>query len=69
MLVTRWSPISKVQHTLDLPIEDQDLARYAAGALIQEAFPNLSPAQREFIMSGITPEEWLAAFPPDEDEE
>ena len=28
------------------------------GALVQEAFPNLSAAEREFILTGITAEEW-----------
>jgi hypothetical protein len=31
--------------------------------LIQEAMPNLSADDREFIMTGITPEEWNSAFP------
>lgn len=28
---------------------------------VQNAFPNLTAAQREFLMSGITPEEWKEA--------
>lgn len=33
------------------------------GELIQNAFPMLSADEREFIMTGITPEEWNRAFP------
>ena len=33
-----------------------------AGLLIQDAFPTLSADEREFIKTGITPEEWKAAF-------
>lgn len=30
------------------------------GTKAKDAFPELSPAQREFIMTGTTPEEWNA---------
>jgi len=33
---------------------------------IQYAFPNLTTAEREFFMTGITEEEWNAMFPDDE---
>ena len=29
---------------------------------IQDIVPNLSSSDREFLISGITPEEWLEAF-------
>lgn len=32
---------------------------------IQEAFRNLKPSEREFLLTGITPEEWLKIFPPE----
>jgi hypothetical protein len=36
--------------------------------MIDQAIPHLTADEREFIMTGITPEEWAKAFP-DEDEE
>lgn len=69
MKITRLSPVSLKENTLDLPITQSQLDAYRRGALIQEAFPDLPMAEREFILSGITPEEWLQVFPPDEDEE
>lgn len=36
--------------------------RWATGTLIQNAFPNLDADDREFIVSGNTPEEWEATF-------
>jgi hypothetical protein len=39
------------------------------GMLAQRAFPELSADQREFIMSGTTPAEWLAVFPDGEEED
>ena len=32
------------------------------GEMIQYAFPEYSPEQREFIMTGITPEMWNSMF-------
>ena len=32
------------------------------GTLIQYAFPKLSPDEREFILTGVTPKEWKEAF-------
>ena len=37
-------------------------AKWKEGALIQDAFPECSPEQREFLMTGITPSEWEEAF-------
>lgn len=48
------------------PMSKQDmmkgLADHAAGTLVQNVFPGLSADDREFLMTGITPEEWDAAF-------
>jgi hypothetical protein len=33
---------------------------------VQDAFPQLDADQREFLISGITPEEWDATFGDDE---
>ena len=63
MLVTRFSPFSHTKNTIDLNITAEQLARYENGEeLIQNVFPNLSPEHREFIKTGITPEEWDATF-------
>jgi hypothetical protein len=35
----------------------------AGGQVIQEAMPDVSPEDREFIMTGITPEVWAQQFP------
>ncbi len=48
---------------MELDITPEQLARYEQGnELIQNVFPNLSPEHREFIMTGITPEEWNVTF-------
>jgi hypothetical protein len=39
------------------------------GELIQVAMAALSPDDREFFMTGITPEKWDDIFPTDDDED
>ena len=62
MKVTRTSAFTGVTRTLDLPISEADLRAWNGGMLIQDACPDLTEDQREFIMTGITSEEWDAAF-------
>lgn len=69
MQVTRTSPLTGNTHTLDLPITEEQMQHWKSGALIQDAFPGLSPAEREFILSGITSEEWDATFGSDDADE
>ena len=69
MNVTRTSIVSGRTRTLDLPITSEQMAMYEAGCLIQTAFPNLTDDQREFILTGITAEEWDETFAPEDDDE
>jgi len=63
MKVTRTSAFTGVTRTLDLDISEQNLQDWEEGLLlIQDACPNLTSEEREFIMTGITPEEWIAEF-------
>lgn len=68
MLIARVSQLSGIPRILDLPITQEQLSAYESGTLLQEAFPNLCPADREFIKSGITDDEWQSIFE-EEDEE
>jgi len=67
MRVTATSILTGKCHTMDLPITEAQVTAFNAGVLAQDAFPELSAAEREFLISGITPEEWAEAFPPEED--
>jgi hypothetical protein len=62
MKVTRTSFYSGVTRTLDLDITEAQVQAYQDGAMIQIAFPNLSDADREFILTGVTGEEWIEMF-------
>lgn len=45
------------------------LFQYRQGAYIQEAFPDLSSEDREFLISGISPEGWKILYGEKSDEE
>lgn len=62
MQITRTSDFTGVERTLDLPITLEQYNSWKGGTLIQEAMPDLSPNDREFIMTGITSEEWDKEF-------
>ena len=57
--ITRTSMLSGIDRTKTFDITyDQYYAWYTEGELIQNAMPNLSASDREFIMTGMTDEEW-----------
>jgi len=63
MEITRLSTYSGQLRTLDLDVTDAQLEKYYhEGVLLQDAFPQLSAADREFVKSGITDEEWKEMF-------
>ena len=64
MEITRQSMISGVTRTLDLPITLDQLLAWNGGKLIQDAFPQLTASQREFLMTGTMDDEWDKAFGP-----
>lgn len=73
MLITRRSPHTHKELTLDLPVTEEQMAEWNGPhhtrRLIQDIFPNLTPAEREFIQTGYTQEDWDAMFPPEESED
>lgn len=63
MLVTRVSVISRKENSMELDVTQDQLNRYEFGlGLIQDIFPNLKCEEREFIKTGITPQEWEELF-------
>jgi hypothetical protein len=58
MIIVRQSPFTGKFNVRELDITEEQCDRWANGELIQVAFPNLSPDDREFFKTGITPEEW-----------
>ena len=66
MLIKRESMLSGIIHEMDLPVTNEQLAQWLGGALVQDVFPHLNADQREFLMTGIMPDEWDGAFGDDE---
>lgn len=60
MQITRKSQITGEVHTRDIPVTQAQLHKWnnGRGEYIQNAMPNLPSEWREFLMTGITPEEW-----------
>jgi len=70
MQVKMISPITGQANTRTIATDDPDrLLRWLQGEdqeHIQTAFPNMSPDDREFLISGTMPEDWDLVFGPDD---
>lgn len=58
MIITRKSNLTGIERTMEIPVTQEQLDAWENGALIQHAMPGLTDSQREFIMTGITDDEW-----------
>ena len=67
MVVVAISALTGHKHAAPLEITEAQVYDWVNGASIQDAMPNLSPEDREFLMTGITAKEWDSMFS-DEDE-
>jgi len=47
---------------MDLDITEKQYFSWKNGDLVQNVFPHLNSEEREFIVSGITPQEWKEVF-------
>lgn len=67
MKVTRKSQFSGVTRTKEFDVTSEQALLYNEGeTLIQHCFPQLSESDREFIMTGITEDEWEEMMNDDE---
>ena len=62
MLIAKTSSLTSKTHQMEIDVSDKQIALWMEGALIQDVMPNLTPDEREFIPTGITPAEWDEAF-------
>ena len=69
MKITRTSMFTGIERTLDLPITEAQIAQWQAGGLIQNVMPELSADEREFVMTGVTAQEWAGEFGDESDDE
>ena len=62
MKITRTSMFTGIERTLSLPITEAQISAWKAGGLIQDVMPQLSTDEREFVMTGVTAQEWASEF-------
>ena len=59
MIIKKISSISGKMNSMDIPITKEQYKDWQSGRTpVQVFFPQLSIDEREFLISGITPEEW-----------
>jgi hypothetical protein len=63
----RMSPVSGREHTMTVDATREEYRAWLDGTVIQEAMPRLTPDQREFLMTGITPDEWASIHMEDDE--
>ena len=62
MKITKTSILSGITRTKEINVNQSQIDKWVAGMLIQNAMPEVSVDDREFIMTGITSEEWDSTF-------
>tara|TARA_R100000781_G_C4031926_1_gene110873 strand:- start:202 stop:399 length:198 start_codon:yes stop_codon:yes gene_type:complete len=62
MQITKTSMFTGAVTTMDIDVTQEQLNEWENGKLIQEAMPDLSPDEREFIKTGVSPNEWNKMF-------
>ena len=58
MRIIRVSVFTGITRERDIDITEDQLERWKKGELIQNVVPHLNEEDREFILTGITEEEW-----------
>ena len=69
MIISRKNPMTGEVRSVSISITPEQLAAYESGTVIQLAAPNLTPDEREFILTGFLPEEFDALMADDDQEE
>lgn len=60
MIIRRTSPLTYRTHSLDLKLTYEQYLEWALeGSSPEEAMPDLTPDEREFVVNGIHPHEWV----------
>jgi|TARA_R110000787_G_scaffold63216_7_gene142442 hypothetical protein len=62
MLITKKSLFTGRVNSLEIDVTQADLDAWEDGMLIQDAMPDLTADEREFIMTGSNGNDWDAMF-------
>jgi hypothetical protein len=67
MLITRCSLLTGRIHEREIDVTEEQLAAWKGGRMIQDVMPLLSAEDREYLISGATPQEWAEHFGSEEE--
>lgn len=64
MLISKISTIDGSENVMDLDVTEEQLQELMSPGrrMIQDIFPDLSAEEREFLLTGVTPDQWRATF-------
>jgi hypothetical protein len=62
MLIGKKSMITGIKSEMDLNVTEKQITLWMEGELIQNVMPNLTPAEREVLISGMSIAEQEAVF-------
>lgn len=62
MIIKRKSPLTGKINILDINVTLSQMNKWDNGELIQNVMPDLTDDEREFIMTGMTAEDWDYLF-------
>lgn len=57
MRVSRYNPFTGKTNSMELDVTPEQLSDWQNGTLIQDAMPQLTPEEREFLITGFLPQE------------
>jgi len=66
VIIVRKSPVTGKMNHRDIDVTAEQYASWENGTLIQDAMPNITSDEREFIVSGCTPADFDFLFPEEE---
>jgi len=71
IICQKTSPVSGLLNTMSINATPKQYDIWMAGTLLQDAMPEATVDQREFLISGCTPTEWKSLFgdPPRREED
>lgn len=67
MTIVRRSPVTGKMNYRHIDISNEEYYEWEQGFLLQDVAPHLSLEDREFIISGCTPEDFDTLYPEEEE--
>ena len=62
MTITMTHPVTGKDNDMELDVTNEQLQAWENGTLIQDAMPNLTADEREFLITGLLPGEFERMF-------